>query len=79
MNLLTPALLILALLLAWVLTGLMRRYALSRQIIDIPNARSSHQAPTPRGGGVAIVLSFGLLITMLAVLGLIETRLVAAP
>lgn len=40
------------------MTGLMRRYALARSIIDIPNARSSHSTPTPRGGGVAIVLSF---------------------
>lgn len=37
------------------LTGLVRRYALARSILDVPNARSSHTAPTPRGGGVAIV------------------------
>ena len=41
--------------LAWWLTGAMRRYALTRQLLDIPNARSSHTTPTPRGGGVAIV------------------------
>ncbi len=35
-------------------TGLLRKYALSRAIIDIPNERSSHTAPTPRGGGAAI-------------------------
>ncbi len=40
------------------ITGLLRRYALSTSLIDIPNARSSHTVPTPRGGGVAIVLSF---------------------
>ncbi|UVM64177.1 MULTISPECIES: MraY family glycosyltransferase [Pseudomonas] len=40
------------------LTSLLRRYALSRSLIDIPNARSSHSIPTPRGGGVAIVLCF---------------------
>lgn len=40
------------------ITGLLRRYALTRSLIDIPNARSSHTVPTPRGGGVAIVLSF---------------------
>lgn len=40
-----------------VLTGLVRRYALARSILDVPNARSSHTAPTPRGGGVAIVLA----------------------
>lgn len=36
----------------------LRRYALVRQIIDVPNARSSHSVPTPRGGGVAIVLAY---------------------
>lgn len=47
-----------------VLTGLMRRYALSRQLLDRPNERSSHSVPIPRGGGVAIVGAFlgGLLL-----------------
>lgn len=40
------------------LTGLIRRYALARKLMDVPNARSSHSVPTPRGGGVAIVISF---------------------
>ncbi|CAI8767069.1 MraY family glycosyltransferase [Pseudomonas marginalis] len=44
--------------LALVLTWFLRRYALSRSLIDIPNMRSSHSIPTPRGGGVAIVVSF---------------------
>ena len=35
-----------------------RRFALARQLMDVPNARSSHALPTPRGGGVAIVISF---------------------
>ncbi|MCB1937601.1 MAG: glycosyltransferase family 4 protein [Rhodocyclaceae bacterium] len=43
---------------AFGLTALVRRYALSRQLLDVPNARSSHVAPTPRGGGVSIVLCF---------------------
>lgn len=38
------------------LTGALRRYALVHSLIDIPNARSSHTVPTPRGGGVAIVV-----------------------
>jgi len=29
---------------------------LARRLLDRPNARSSHQRPTPRGGGVAFVL-----------------------
>lgn len=38
------------------LTGGFRRYALSRSLVDIPNVRSSHQVPTPRGGGLALVM-----------------------
>lgn len=47
-----------ALLLALAGTGLMRRYALARRLLDVPNARSSHTQSTPRGGGAAIVLGF---------------------
>lgn len=31
-----------------------RRWAATRSILDRPNERSSHQIPTPRGGGLAI-------------------------
>ncbi len=54
-------------------TAALRRYALARQIIDIPNARSSHTTPTPRGGGVAIVLVFLFALSLLAKQGLIST------
>ena len=40
------------------LTAVLRSYALHRSIIDIPNARSSHTVPTPRGGGLSIVVAF---------------------
>jgi len=56
---------VLAFVVSWVLTGFLRRYALAKNLIDIPNERSSHSLPTPRGGGVAIVLSF---LAMLLVL-----------
>ena len=36
----------------------MRCYALSRSLLDIPNSRSSHTLPTPRGGGLAFVAAF---------------------
>lgn len=39
-----------------ILTGAIRRLVLARGMLDVPNARSSHSRPTPRGGGVAIVL-----------------------
>lgn len=50
------------------LTGMLRRYALARSLIDIPNERSSHSTPMPRGGGAAIVLTFllGLLVLVAA-------------
>lgn len=38
------------------LTYLIRRYALAKSLIDIPNARSSHSIPTPRGGGLSVVI-----------------------
>jgi UDP-N-acetylmuramyl pentapeptide phosphotransferase/UDP-N-acetylglucosamine-1-phosphate transferase len=38
-------------------TGVVRRLALKRSWLDIPNERSSHTVPTPRGGGVAIALA----------------------
>ncbi|NJA05719.1 glycosyltransferase family 4 protein [Methylococcaceae bacterium WWC4] len=40
------------------LTGLIRLYALRNRVLDIPNQRSSHTTPTPRGGGLAMVISF---------------------
>lgn len=42
-----------------VLTGAVRGYA-AKRLLDLPNARSSHDVPTPRGGGLAVVLSFTL-------------------
>jgi Fuc2NAc and GlcNAc transferase len=41
-------------------TGCWRRIALSRSLLDVPNSRSSHSQPIPRGGGVAIVFAFFL-------------------
>lgn len=38
-------------------TGLTRRFAIRNKLYDIPNDRSSHSIPTPRGGGLGIVVS----------------------
>ncbi|MFX6771168.1 glycosyl transferase, partial [Acinetobacter baumannii] len=69
--LLLPAVAALSLL----LTAGLRRYAIARSLIDVPNARSSHQVPTPRGGGVAIVLSFLLAVLLAAILGAVKPDL----
>lgn len=39
------------------LTGVLRAFALRWGVLDLPNARGSHSVPTPRGGGVAIVVA----------------------
>jgi len=43
-------------------TALLRAYLLRQKVLDIPNVRSSHSVPTPRGGGVGIVLIFLLVV-----------------
>lgn len=42
------------------LTGSFRKFAISKKRLDVPNERSMHTAPVPRGGGMAIVLVFSL-------------------
>lgn len=54
------------------LTKQLRNYAMSHSLMDIPNLRSSHSVPTPRGGGVAIVLSFLLCLPILNFSGFIS-------
>jgi Fuc2NAc and GlcNAc transferase len=51
------------------LSKLARRYALARALIDVPNERSSHSVPTPKGGGIAIAVVVLTGLVLLAVLG----------
>ena len=69
---------IVALLLSSLLTGCLRRYALAASLIDIPNARSSHQLPTPRGGGLSIVIVFLLGLLSLFCLDLVTASVLWA-
>ncbi len=50
------------------------RYALAR-----PNARSSHKAPTPQGGGVAVVLGGFIALVAVALLGQAQGLAALAP
>ena len=52
-----------------VLTSAMRHYALAHGVMDEPNERSAHSVPTPRGGGVAFVISFISLLCLLFIWG----------
>ena len=45
-----------AFLVAGALVPLLVRFAVGRNLLDVPNLRSSHEVPTPRLGGVAIFL-----------------------
>ena len=61
------------LVLSLALTGIIRRYALKRNLVDVPNQRSSHSVETPHGGGLAIVIMFQLTIAVLTYYGYITT------
>jgi UDP-N-acetylmuramyl pentapeptide phosphotransferase/UDP-N-acetylglucosamine-1-phosphate transferase len=58
-----------ALMCAYGLVAAIRLWAERRQMLDIPNERSSHTVPTPRGGGLAIAATvlFGLPVSALMV------------
>lgn len=58
-------------LLAALLVGVIRDFARRAALMDIPNERSSHSAPTPRGGGLGIVVSFYSGVLALALMGMI--------
>ncbi|MBX6762887.1 MAG: hypothetical protein K6T51_07235 [Rubrobacteraceae bacterium] len=47
----------LAFLVALAAVPLLVRYALGRNLLDVPNDRSSHEVPTPRLGGPAIIVA----------------------
>ncbi|PPR21808.1 MAG: putative undecaprenyl-phosphate N-acetylglucosaminyl 1-phosphate transferase [Alphaproteobacteria bacterium MarineAlpha10_Bin2] len=40
---------------SWLATAGVLRLLRQRGVLDIPNERSSHAAPTPRGGGIAVI------------------------
>jgi Fuc2NAc and GlcNAc transferase len=63
---------------ALLLTELMRRIAVGSGVLDVPNPRSSHGVPTPRGGGVAIVLVTSAGLTVLALRGVLRPELLYA-
>ncbi|MBN1598760.1 MAG: glycosyltransferase family 4 protein [Bacteroidales bacterium] len=60
---------------AFSLTYLVRVIALRKNIVDTPNFRSSHTLPTPRGGGLAIVLCWFTGIIYLFISKNIESHL----
>ena len=53
-------------LLSAVATRAARSYALSKQLIDTPNHRSSHVVPIPRGGGISLALAWFVAVAAFA-------------
>ena len=60
------------------LTHLVRRHAIAKALFDMPNERSSHTMPTPRGGGLAFVVTFLGSTLVLYALHLIPLALMCA-
>ncbi len=67
-----------ALVASWLAAGWVLRLSANGRLMDIPNARSAHQTPTPRGGGIGVVLGFGLASLVLWRFGWIATGPLAA-
>ncbi len=51
---------------SWATTYLVHKRSQLLGLIDIPNARSAHHIPTPRGGGIGIVVGSTLCVALVA-------------
>jgi Fuc2NAc and GlcNAc transferase len=78
MNPVLAAALVAALVASWAGTAAVRRYAVARALLDVPNHRSSHSVATPRGGGLAIALVLLPAIAVMGVAGVLPARVAAA-
>lgn len=65
----------LLLIVSFILTWVIKRFSLKNRILDIPNERSSHSEPVPRGGGLAIVITWYIGITVMFILGTLDKSL----
>ena len=63
---------------AFWLTGRVRHYAIARDLLDHPNQRSSHVTATPRGGGMAIVVTTIAALLLAGALDLLPWRVIWA-
>ena len=49
-------------------------FAARHSMLDVPNERSSHRVPTPRGGGLAIAVTVGIALLVAMLAGLLSIR-----
>src|SRR3569832_137976 len=71
---LVAAVTFLAFIASLLLTAVIRRYA-NRCLLDVPNERSSHKTPTPRGGGLAIGIVFLAVVGLLGIFDMVPASL----
>lgn len=55
---------------AYCLVGLVRRHVVRKDLVDVPNERSLHSIPIPRGGGLGIVAAFLLAVLFAGLVGI---------
>lgn len=61
-----------------VIARLILQFAPRLDLLDLPSSRSSHSIPTPRGGGLAIVVAFFTAAMLLRLAGVLTDRLLSA-
>ena len=74
----TIALIVATAIASMMLTAWFLGHALKKGMLDIPNERSSHNAPTPRGGGMAIVVVCSLGLIWLGIVNELPDSIVLA-
>lgn len=57
---------------SYLLTFGIKKYAEQKSIIDIPNIRSSHKYPTPRGGGLSFLIIFLFSVVLIKYFDIIQ-------
>lgn len=73
--LVTAALILLTLLLAWAGTRLVIRHALRLGLVHAPNQRSFHSETVPHGGGLGLVCAFGIALLLTLATGQVDPGL----
>jgi Fuc2NAc and GlcNAc transferase len=61
-----------AAIMSWLICAVVKTHAQKWRLVDVPNTRSSHVAPTPRGGGLGIVAALYTAVLVLVVTGEID-------
>ena len=74
----TIALIVATAIASMMLTAWFLGHALKKGMLDIPNERSSHNAPMPRGGGMAIVVVCSLALIWLGIINELPDSIVLA-